>query len=403
VGEPALTHGELTCPACGSDAVQPFFAIERAPVFCNVQHATRDAALAAPTAPISLSLCESCELIANLDFDESAMAYAGGYENSLHFSPHFRSYAESIATSLIERYDIRNKEVVDIGCGQGDFLKLISRLGNNRGFGFDPSYQASRDELSAEHSDGADITIIPEAYGESLMSKPAALVCCRHVLEHIPHPLAFLRSVRSTIGDRTDTIVFFEVPSANWTINQLGVWDILYEHCSYFTPTALANVFTQARFDVLRIEETYGGQFVTIECRPAPADQQCPPFTQATSSVMSAVERFRSAYEDCVNTWKSRLDAMHAAGQKAVLWGAGTKGVMFLNTLAVSDALVPCVVDVNPNKHGRFIAGTGQKIIAPEELKTLQPDIVIVMNPLYVDEITKALANMSLSPNVVTV
>lgn len=398
----ATGHKKDVCPACGSDALVPFFAIERVPVFCNVQHESRNDALEAATAPIELALCESCELIANRAFDESAIEYQGSYENSLHFSPHFRTYAEQLAQSLIDRYQLHAKTIVDIGCGQGDFLKLICTLSGATGFGFDPSYRVSHNN-TADASGG--VTIIPEAYGESLMDRPAALVCCRHVLEHIPEPVRFLRSIRNTIGARTDTIVFFEVPNALWTVGRLGIWDILYEHCSYFTPTALANAFTQAGFDVIRTEETYGGQFLTIEARPSAPGSSNQPASPAPASaeVRDAVSSFSAAYENCVNTWKARLASMQSANETAVLWGAGTKGVMFLNTLAISDAVVPGVVDINPNKHGKFIAGTGQRIIAPNDVPGVNPDTVIVMNPLYVDEIKQTLANLDFAPSVVNV
>jgi SAM-dependent methyltransferase len=394
-----------TCPVCSGRTLDRFLAIERAPVFCNVQHPTREAALSAPTAAISLALCRSCELIANIEYDAARLEYAEGYENSLHLSGHFRDYAESLAGALIERYGIRNTDVIDIGCGQGEFLKLICRLGGNRGFGFDPSYKpGSNGSRGGERGADAnvDVTIIAEPYGESLMTKAASLVCCRQVLEHIPNPLAFLRSIRKSVGNRGDTIAFFEVPNALWTIQELGIWDILYEHCTYFTPTALSNVFLQAGFKPLRVETTYGEQYLTIESSLASASA-APQLEAASAEVRAAVKQFQSAYEISVNTWKQRLSRMRAAGKTVVLWGAGTKGVMFLNTLGVSVDVVPCAVDVNPKKHGRFLAGTGQEIVAPEALRTIKPDVVIVMNPLYVDEITTALENLDLIPTVVTV
>jgi hypothetical protein len=50
------------------------------------------------------------------------------------------------------------------------------------------------------------------------------------------------------------------------------------------------------------------------------------------------------------------------------------------------------VVDINPHRHGRFIPGTGQQIVAPSFLKDYQPDQVIAMNPVYLREIEEELA-----------
>ena len=60
------------------------------------------------------------------------------------------------------------------------------------------------------------------------------------------------------------------------------------------------------------------------------------------------------------------------------------------------------VVDINPHKQGKYIAGTGQKIIAPELLTDYQPDLVIIMNPIYKHEIQKMLEELKLYPELIT-
>ena len=47
------------------------------------------------------------------------------------------------------------------------------------------------------------------------------------------------------------------------------------------------------------------------------------------------------------------------------------------------------------------MSGTGQKIVAPEFLKDYKPDVVIVMNGIYCDEIGKDLKKLGLDPEIV--
>jgi hypothetical protein len=42
-------------------------------------------------------------------------------------------------------------------------------------------------------------------------------------------------------------------------------------------------------------------------------------------------------------------------------------------------------------------------VVAPEELVAVRPDLVVAMNPIYVDEIREQLAKLGLSPRVVGV
>ena len=234
--------------------MEVFFEVESVPVFCNVLWNSCEEAVAAGRGPIQLAHCNQCDMIYNVAFEPKLLEYAPGYENSLHFSPCFQQYAEGIASQLVERYGLRDKDIIEIGCGQGDFLAMLQRCGNNHVLGFDPSYSPGK---STAVSPGSEVKIICEVYGQTQERYPADFICCRHVLEHISYPLRFLKSVRETIGDHKNCIVYFEVPNALYTLKGMGVWDIIYEHCSYFTPQSLANLFVRTGFEPIEINERY--------------------------------------------------------------------------------------------------------------------------------------------------
>jgi hypothetical protein len=46
------------------------------------------------------------------------------------------------------------------------------------------------------------------------------------------------------------------------------------------------------------------------------------------------------------------------------------------------------------------MAGTGHEIVSPESMKKFRPDVVIVMNPVYKEEIRKELQKMGLAPEI---
>jgi hypothetical protein len=49
------------------------------------------------------------------------------------------------------------------------------------------------------------------------------------------------------------------------------------------------------------------------------------------------------------------------------------------------------------------MSGTGQEIVSPDFLKEYQPDVVIVMNAIYCDEIGQDLKKLGLSPKIIAV
>ena len=83
------------------------------------------------------------------------------------------------------------------------------------------------------------------------------------------------------------------------------------------------------------------------------------------------------------------------------LWGSGSKGVTFLNLLDPGP-VVQSVVDINPHKHGRFVAGTGHRVVAPEALIPDPPEMVVMTNPLYALEIEAEIRRMGITAKTLT-
>jgi len=385
---------ERICPICDSTAVGVFLEILQIPVHCNLLWPTRDEAVRAPRGDIRLGFCGDCGHIFNVAFDPALMEYTQDYENSLHFSPRFQRYAESLVARLIERYDLHDKDIIEIGCGKGDFLRLLCALGGNRGIGFDPSYVPERqaDAMAGQ------ITFIQDFYSERYASYQAEFICCRHVLEHVQSPRAFLNNVRRAIGDRSRTVVFFEVPNVAFTLGNLGIWDLIYEHCSYFSATCLSHLFASCGFHVCNVADTYEGQFLCIEAMPGEVVGSASHRTaDELQEIARDVAAFADKYRSKVQAWRNDLDRIAQAGQRAVVWGAGSKGVTFLNALETQDQIA-YVVDINPRKQGKYLAGTGQRIVPLEFLREVRPDVVIVMNPIYEDEIRRFTKVLGLSP-----
>lgn len=385
----------MICPACSSGRTFVFFGLPDVPVHCNVLCASREQALAVPRANIRLSFCQACELVWNVAFDPAQVVYRNGYENSLDFSPRFRRYAEATASRLIERYHLHGRRIVEIACGKGEFLRLVCSLGNNRGIGFDPSY------VPDEHTPQTDaVTFVAAYYPGPNGDQPADLVCCRHALEHIADPVSFLRSISGSATCAAASVFFLEVPNAVFTLREQGIWDILYEHCTYFTPLSLARAFEVAGLSVLDVREEYGGQFLSIEASTRPAGNDTTAgFRQDLAPLEQAVAAFGAAYHAKCQQWRGRLEHLRQATRRIVAWGSGTKGTMFLNT-AGSQSAIEYIVDINPRKHGKYVPGSGQLIVPPEFLREYQPDLVIVMNPIYAEEIGGLLRAMKVQAEV---
>jgi SAM-dependent methyltransferase len=385
------------CSNCGAVGMSVLYELERVPVHSVLLLPTREEALNYPKGDIVLGFCQTCGFISNLAFDPSLHEYSSRYDPTQAFSSTFNAFAHRLARRLIDQYDLHGKDIIEIGCGQGEFLTLLCELGGNRGVGFDPAYVDRRRESPAQNR----ITFIKDFYSERYADYHGDFFCCQMTLEHIQHTADFVSMVRRSLEDQPNTVVFFQVPDVTRILHELAFWDIYYEHCSYFSLGSLARLFRKCGFDVINLAKEYDGQYLMIEARPG--EGQGEPFWEEEDGLEDLardVADFSENYPHKLDAWRCDLQRIYRTGRRAVIWGAGSKGVAFLTTLNIQDE-IPYAVDLNPYKHGMYMAGTGQEIVAPEFLRECRPDVVVVMNPIYCDEIQQDLDRMGVAAELV--
>ncbi len=222
------------------------------------------------------------------------------------------------------------------------------------------------------------------------------------MLEHINTPCDFLINLRQTINGRLNTTVYFEVPNVLFTLKDLGIWDLIYEHCSYFSALSLTQLLTSCGFQVIDLKESFGGQFLCVEAVPVDGLTHSESFSKDELKRMNQyVNEFTVKYRSKVKEWKLKLEKIVNKGERVLIWGGGSKGVAFVNTLNIQDE-IKYVVDINPCKQGMFIPGTGQRIVSPEFLCEYRPDLIILMNPIYVNEVSQITRNMNVDTKVIS-
>jgi hypothetical protein len=375
-----------SCPNCLQESVEIFYTVDPVPVHSVMLVPTREEALHFPAGKIALGFCNVCGFIGNTAFDESKMNYSPKCEETQGFSTTFQSFHRRLARDLIERYSLRGKSILEIGCGKGEFISMLCAMGGNRGVGFDPAFVPQR----RPEQGGDAVEFIQDFYSEKYTHIKADFIACKMTLEHIPDTQYFVSMVRRAIGDRFDTTVFFQVPDMSRVLKDVAFWDVYHEHCSYFTASALRNLFVMSGFEVVDVWTDYNDQYLMITARPA--KQQCQAvkaLVPPSSTEVVAVRNFAVEAQRRVRLWQEAVYRVREEGQHVVIWGSGSKGVTFLSALGarVDEEGIEYAVDKNPYRKGFFMPGTGQEIVEPAFLAAYQPEVVIAMNSIYVAEI----------------
>ena len=382
------------CPSCLSRELRFLFETS-APIHTSKLIASREDALAYPCGNIRLEVCERCGLITNTAFDASSHDYSASYEETQAFSPRFVEFANGLARMLDERKTLRGREVLEIGCGRGDFLQILCDVTGCHGVGVDPSFREG--ERAGANSDY--VAVRRRFFAEQDVDRPFALIVCRHTLEHVHDVAGFLGNVsRGLASSAPKASVFFEVPDTLRILREVAFWDIFYEHCTYFTPGSLCRAFRNAGFRPSELAFGFDDQYLLLFAERGSGGEVLS-VEEPSEVVSDLATQFVTALDATRKRWTDLLRETRSRGETSVMWGAGSKGVGFLSTLGLRDEIA-AVVDVNPAKHGMFMLGSGHEIIPPEALVDLRPNRVLVMNPVYLDEIRAQIAGLGIVANI---
>lgn len=380
------------CPNCKHSDVEDFYTIKNAPVHSLVTIKDYEEAISIPRKDISLAFCNNCGFIFNSSFDTSLDYYTQGYEDQQGFSPTFVKFLTGVTQKFIDRYDIKNKEVIEIGCGKGDFINLISELGNNKGIGIDPAWVPGRTK------ENPNVRFIKEFYSEEHGDIQADAITCRHTLEHIHDTYGFMKTIRDSIKEGQKPVLFFEVPSIVRILKIQAFWDIFYEHCTYMSPGSLARLFRLNNFEVLDMYLEYDDQYLFIEAKPVDEKSEKTHYLEESVGELKALtEIFVEKINAQLGDWREKLLGYKKENKKVVIWGGGSKSVGFL-THFHDLGVIEHVVDINPHMQGNYIPGIGLQYVGPDFLKEYKPDVVIQMNSVYTEENRKTLNEMGLDP-----
>jgi hypothetical protein len=355
---------------------------------------TRAAALAEPTGELDLTLCPGCGFLFNPAFDEALIQLDAEVEGAQGYSPTFLRFQTALAEELVVRHGLRGGRILEVGCGKGDFLGLLSDVAGGSGLGYDPTYTPGRVARGADR-----IEVRARLFDRAEAERGRAdFICCSMTLEHIQQPCSFVRQLARAAEVSGNSPVMVMVPDAARLLREGHFWDFYYEHCSNFSPGSLARLFRRCGLEVTDLRAVYDDQYLMIEARPQ-AERHPLALEESPAELAVLARRFAGEVPARLSALKARLDAWEKGGRTVVFWGSGSRATALANLVRLRDQ-VACFVDINPHRQGTFVPGTGHAIVAPADLTARRPDTVVVLNPIYRDEVGSMLAGLGLQPDL---
>lgn len=323
------------------------------PIFQNRMYNSKKEGVHCPKGNICLVEDLKTGLIYNASFSPDLMVYDRNYQNEQGISRIFQDHLEVVA-GIIER-SIGKERLVEIGCGKGFFLEILI----NKGFditGFDPTYE------------GLNPCIKQQYFGPNVIKKSNGLIL-RHVLEHIQHPVSFLEQLK--IANYGNGKIYIEVPCFDWICEHKAWFDIFYEHVNYFRLTDFNRMFGE----VIESGKLFGGQYIYVI---AELSSLKTPILDSNDQVNFPSD-FTASISEKNSTQNNRI----------AIWGGASKGVIFALLKIRAGYEISTVIDINPAKQGKFLAGTGLQIKSASQglLDIESGSTIYIMNSNYLEEI----------------
>lgn len=376
------------CPVCKSKKLFKFFKRKCVPVHENRIYKKRDSALKINKGTISLVCCENCGLIFNQTFEFEKLDYSLNYKNSQIHSPFFNTHVSNIANALKKK--IKNSNILEIGCGDGYFLKkLINKKNNNFGIGYDPSYNGPL-------IIGNQLRFIPKFFPTKQITIFPDIIISRHVIEHVSNIISFLTEIRNA---SKKSKIFLEMPNVEWSLLNKQIWDFTYEHCSLFTNSSITNALNLTGFKCVKIKKVFNQQYLFVEAIPDCNFNSKKFFSFNAKKIIKITKNFHQDKKILINNIKLQLD--YLSNSKIAIWGAAGKGVNFVNMFDPNRKIIDCLIDMNSEKWNQYVSGTGHKVVNYNQIEKRKIKSILILNPNYYNEIDKLLTSKNIKVNLI--
>jgi hypothetical protein len=380
------------CPLCFSDDVEELYRQKNIPVFNNIVYDNIKESEDCSKGTIGLAFCNNCSFVFNLQLNKKLLEYNGDYDNNRSFSDYYNKYTDNLIKLLIDKFQIKNKQILEIGSGDGAFLKSLCKQSDSNGIGFDPSYKGIKKI--------GNISFINDYFSKKYSKIKADIIVLRHLLEHIENPNKFLSNILHDITAK-EHIIVLEVPDFDWILKHQAYWDITYEHCNYFTASSIKKLFNLKGITLVNIFNSFSGQYLIVIGKFGPTS-----INQRKQSILRGncakdIKDFIGNLKIKKNKINSKLDKI----KKFTIWGISGKGVIFINMLDKKNLeKIPFVIDINKSKQGKYCPGTDKKIVAPTALnQDKEIKNIIIMNPNYYKEISQQLKGYGRKFNLIKI
>ena len=337
--------------------------------------------------PLHVLVCDSCGLVQLPNISSREELFSDDYTYHSSYSESWLVHSEKYATDMTKKLNLTVDDlVVEIASNDGYLLQYF-RNSEIQVLGIEPAAEVANVALQERK-----IPTIIEFFGKQTAlnfletyAKPRLMIA-NNVLAHVPDIHDFIAGFAVLLRD--DGVVTFEFPHL-LNLIKLNQFDTIYhEHYSYLSLTSLEPIFEKHGLKTVSVDklETHGGSLrltlvkndsyseVKNEVNETLEDEK-----KYDPLNFEVVARFQEHTEQVRDDLLKTLRDAQKQGLKVAAYGAAAKGNTLLNDAMINTDLISYVVDLNPNKQGKFLPGSHIPVVSELALREKKPDVLLVL------------------------
>jgi SAM-dependent methyltransferase len=261
----------------------------------------------------------------------------------------------------LQKYLPSEFSVIDIGCGQGEFVEQLRTQGIQAA-GYDPVLKSHDKDLHARYW--------------SAEEPPADLYVMRCVLPHVPKPWAFLAEISRS---SPSTLVLVEFQRLEWIIENKIWYQLSHDHVNLF---ALSDF--SARYKVRDSGTFSNGEWGWTLLDPATYE-----------TPVSQVFQYQEGVSALFEARNQALQRIASIKRPVAVWGAAGKGIVLVHALTSFMTTSVIAIDADSHRWNKYLECSGIQVMSPESAMDHLPHdlLILVSNPNHLDQVRKYVNN----------
>lgn len=352
------------CRACGRKFEgEPLLAYRNMPG-CAQHLPTADDLESDKGVDLKVVQCNSCGLV---QLSNDPVPYYREVIRATAFSEEMKDFRTKQFNGFVQRFSLKGKKVVEIGCGRGEYLSIMEGCGV--------------EAYGLEHSDESVMQCVENGLKVSkgfiqdstsnLNDAPFDAFFMLNFLEHLPDPNSALRGICNNLTD--EAIGLIEVPNFDMILQNKLFSEFTCDHLFYFTGKTLQATLNLNGFDLLDCTEEWHDYILSaIVKRRGKLDVSH--FTKYQTQLKIEIDRYISRFKN----------------KQVAIWGAGHQALAIISLMNLAGK-IKYVVDSAIFKQNRHTPATHLRIVSPDTLDSDPVDAVIIMAASYSDEVARTI------------